>query len=291
MRYARGSKLVPETGYWTSQKIVVGVNLVALQRDVLKERRERIKANPTLVNERSEELSEIRAQIQILDSKWSRCRQREDIDARQRPLISSDEWRKLIVTKTIGDDWDLWNEKGSNEQWHALARIGYLREPGTLRPAPGVAEEGSDEDAFKIDDFLGGIDMGIPIPVLPPKTKSAAPYDVTPQENDPTSGGMINSEEKKKKGQIPERPVEPKPGPPQAPWISNASSQESESVKTAAKDTSQWCMQTMPAMNEAPANVSSPETVVPTQQDVLWRQEGSRVLGFGSLKVYTYREV
>ena len=130
--------------------------------------------------------------------------------------------------------------------------------------------------------------MRIPIPALPPKTKTAAPYDVMPQESDPTSRG---SEEKTKKEQIPGRPVEPKPGPPQAPWISNAASQESESVKTAAKDTSQWCMQTMPAMNEAFAKVSSPETVVPTQQDVLWRQEGSRVLGFGSLKVYTYREV
>ena len=68
-------------------------------------------------------------------------------------MISSDEWGKLIVTKTIGDDWDIWSKMESNEQRHALASIGYLREPGTLRPAPGVAEEGSDEDAFKIEDF------------------------------------------------------------------------------------------------------------------------------------------
>ena len=102
-------------------------------------------------------------------------------------MITGDEWRKLIVTKTIVDDWDLWNGKESNEQWHALASIGCLRESGTLRPAPGVAEEGSDEDAFRIEDFLGGVEMKIPIPVLPPKTKSAAPYDVMPQERDPTS--------------------------------------------------------------------------------------------------------
>ena len=73
---------------------------------------------------------------------------------RKRPLITSDEWRKLIVAKTIVDDWDLWNEKESGEQWHALASIGCLREPGTLRPAPGEAEDGSDEDAFRIEYFL-----------------------------------------------------------------------------------------------------------------------------------------
>ena len=238
---------------------------------------------------RSEELKEIRSQIQILDSKWSRCRQRDKIDVRQRPLISSDEWRKLIVTKTIEDDWGIWNKKESNEQWHALASIGYLREPGTLRPAPGVDEEGSDEDAFKIEDFLGGgIEMRIPIPVLPPKTKSAAPYDVMPQESDPTSRG---SEEKTKKEQIPGKPLQPKPGPPKAPYVSKTASRESENEKTAASDTNQLQMQTMPVMKEAPARGSNTETVAQTPQDALWKQEGSRVLGFGSLKDYTYREV
>ena len=75
MRYARGSRLVPYTGYWASQKIVLCLNVVALQRDVLKERRDRIKADPTLPKERKEELIEIRTQIQIIGSKWSRCRQ------------------------------------------------------------------------------------------------------------------------------------------------------------------------------------------------------------------------
>ena len=54
-----------------------------------------------------EELSEVRKQIQIVDSKWSRCRLRGKIDVRQRPLISSGEWRKLKVAKTIEDDCDL----------------------------------------------------------------------------------------------------------------------------------------------------------------------------------------
>ena len=63
-------------------------------------------------------------------------REREDLDVRQRPLITGDEWRKLIVAKTIVDDWDLWNEKESNEQWHALESIGCLPETGSQRPAP-----------------------------------------------------------------------------------------------------------------------------------------------------------
>ena len=36
MRYAGGSKLVPETGYWASQRVDLDINLVALQRDVLR---------------------------------------------------------------------------------------------------------------------------------------------------------------------------------------------------------------------------------------------------------------
>ena len=48
MRYARESRLVPGTGYWASQRVALNVNLVALQRDVLKERRDRIMSDPTL---------------------------------------------------------------------------------------------------------------------------------------------------------------------------------------------------------------------------------------------------
>ena len=62
-------------------------------------------------------------------------------------------------------------------------------------------------------------------------------------------------------------------------------------MKTAASDSNQWYMQTMPERNVAPARVSSPETVAQTPQGVIWLQEGSRVLGFGYLQEYTYREV
>ena len=130
--------------------------------------------------------------------------------------------------------------------------------------------------------------MGIPFPVLPPKTKSAAPYDVMPQGQDPTSRG---SEVKTRLGQIPENPVEPKPGPPEATMVAKAASQENENVVTTSSSTNQWYMQTMPGRNVAPARISSPETVAQTPQGVLWMQEGSRVLGFGSLREYTYREV
>ena len=179
----------------------------------------------------------------------------------------------------------MWNEKGPIEQRRALVAIGCLLEPGSLRPAPGEAEEGSDEDAFRIDDYLvGGRDMEIPIPVLPPKTKSAAPYDVMPQDRDPTSRG---SGENTRLEQIPERPVEPKPGPPEAPRVMKAASQANENVTTAS-NTSQWHMQTMP---ETPARVSNPETVTQTPLEVMWTQEGGRLLGFGYLLSYSYREV
>ena len=46
MRYASGSKLVPGTWYWASQKIVLNVNLANLQRDVLEEGRDRIRSDP-----------------------------------------------------------------------------------------------------------------------------------------------------------------------------------------------------------------------------------------------------
>ena len=206
-------------------------------------------------------------------------------------MITSDEWRKLIVTKQNVDDWELWNAKESNDQWHALGSIGYIRETGSLRPAPGVNEEGSDEDALGIGDFLGGsaARIGLRIPASPPATKarSKAPYGAMTQESDPTSRG---SEEKTKLQQSPERPVELKPGPPKEPEITKATSQESGNGKKAESDPKQWCMQAMPGKNVAPARVSSQESVAQKPEGGLWLQEGSQVLGFGCHQDYTYRE-
>ena len=129
--------------------------------------------------------------------------------------------------------------------------------------------------------------MEIPIPVLPPRTKSAAPYDVTPQWSDPTSRG---SSDAARLEQIPERPAEPKPGPPEAPKVVKAASQASENVMTSSK-TNQRHKQTMPERNVAPANVSSAGTGTPTPLDEMWTQEGGQLLGFGYLRAYSYREV
>ena len=46
MRYTRGSREIPDNGHWNPKKIVLRLDLVALQRDVLKERRDRIRFEP-----------------------------------------------------------------------------------------------------------------------------------------------------------------------------------------------------------------------------------------------------
>ena len=190
------------------------------------------------------------------------------------------------------NDWDLWSEKESSEQWYALECIGSLQETGALGPAPGVADEGSDEDAYGIEDFLGGsftrLDLQIPVPPPSTNAKSQAPYDVMPQESDPTSQG---SEEKKKLHKIPERPAEPKPGPPKAPGIVRKTSQESDSGKKTEDDPSQGSKQTMPEKRVAPVKVPSQEAIIAqTLENTVWLQEGSQVLGFGNYQSYTYRE-
>ena len=142
-----------------------------------------------------------------------------------------------------------------------------------------MAEEGSDEDAYGIEDFLGGsftrLDLQIPVP--PPATiaksgPSQAPYDVMPQGSDPTSRGSGERELKK----IPEKPTVPKPGPPKAPWIERKASQESENLKKTEE------------VKVAPGS----STVQPlTIEETVWLEEGVQVLGFGHFTNYTYREV
>ena len=154
-----------------------------------------------------------------------------------------------------------------------------------------MADEGSDDEALGIDDFLGSSAkrIGLRIPVLPPSTKarSKAPYDVMPQESDPTGRG---SEWRAKLQQIPERPVNPKPSPPMAPWLAKAESKEIEDGEKAESDQNQCSMQTMPGKNVAPARVNSQESVAPTQESAVWLQEGSQVTGFGFYPEYAYRE-
>ena len=75
------------------------------------------------------------------------------------------------------------------------------------------------------------------IPVPPPSTNakpgpSQAPYDLMPQDSDPTSQG---SGEKKKLERIPEKPAVPKPAPPKAPEVVKRASQGSENEKKLRK--------------------------------------------------------
>ena len=134
-----GGRISTDTKYWDAPRVKLSLNLVALQRDVLKQRRDKIRWGPILFMGRSEELLEIRKRIQIIDNKWMSTRFKEDIDLRSLPLITSDEWGKLIVNGHIDEDWERWNAKESNGQRQVLENAGMI----TLRPAPGAAEEGS----------------------------------------------------------------------------------------------------------------------------------------------------
>ena len=106
-----------DTECWEAPRAKISLNVVALRREVLKERREQIRWDPTLMLERSGELLEIRKQIQIVDRKRMSSRWEEEVDLTSRPLITSDEWRTLTINGHITEDWERWNEKDPNGQW------------------------------------------------------------------------------------------------------------------------------------------------------------------------------
>ena len=103
----------------------------------------------------------------------------------------------------------------------------------TLRPAPGVDEEGSDDGALGIEEFLVGnvARASTTSPVMPPSTKARPkmPYDAMPLASDPTSRGSGGATTLRR---IPEKPTEPKPRPPKAQWMAKAENQE---MKTGRK--------------------------------------------------------
>ena len=134
-----------ETEFRGRPRVVMNMNVVASQRDVLGERRDHIRSDSSLSLERGEELIEIRKHIQIIDNRWVGNRVEVSIALRCRPLITSDEWRKMIVGGLIPDDWEQLNARESNGQWRVLENAGWI----TQRPAPGVTEEGSDEELYK----------------------------------------------------------------------------------------------------------------------------------------------
>ena len=53
MRYARGSRMATETEYWNAPRFMPNMNVVSLQRDVIRERRDHIRSDHTLLMGRS----------------------------------------------------------------------------------------------------------------------------------------------------------------------------------------------------------------------------------------------
>ena len=110
MRYARGNKTLSDTEYWDWPRVVLNMNVVVLQRDLLKERRDHIRSEPTSLMGGVEELLGIRKQIQIIDSRWVNIRWKGEIDLRCRPLIAIDEWRK-------NDRWGTHYRRSGTMEW------------------------------------------------------------------------------------------------------------------------------------------------------------------------------
>ena len=104
-----------------------------MQRDVLKARREIIKHDAQLFQDRFGELREVRGQIEIIYMKWTRTRYREEIDLDSRPMITSEEWRTLQTQANSTLDWGYWNEVPSHEQWNVLANAGLIFQKNRLR--------------------------------------------------------------------------------------------------------------------------------------------------------------
>ena len=66
------------------------------------------------------ELLDVRRQIRTIDSKWLRTRFSDDVDVNCRPLITSDEWGKLVVMQFANGNWEEWNGGDSKYQWIIL---------------------------------------------------------------------------------------------------------------------------------------------------------------------------
>ena len=137
------------------------------------------------------------------------------------PFITRDEWGKLIARGHITGDWAQWNEREAIDQWKILGNAGFI----TKRPAPGVAEEGSDDGSLPREEYPVCNSKSRPLlsPEMPPSAEARpqAPYRTVSlasgpakQRNDSASGSNGGAASKG----IPSRPEGPKPSPPRAPW-------------------------------------------------------------------------
>ena len=179
-----------------------------------------------------------------------------------------------------------------NGQWQDLENAGFIKEYGSQGPAPGVADEGSGDGALGIEDSLVGnvARMSATSPVMPPSTKARPkmPYDAMPLASDPTSSGSIGGA---KLRMIPEKPVEAKPKPPVAPWLTKKASQENENEEKAEDDQNQCYSQAMKETSLAPTSVNSQGSARQTQESERCLEEGSQVMGFGRYQGAKYNDV
>ena len=74
MRYVRGWGQIYLGNEREPAKAKLRLNMVELQRDILKTRREDIKRDDQLFRDRPGELEDVRRQISIIDRKWARVR-------------------------------------------------------------------------------------------------------------------------------------------------------------------------------------------------------------------------
>ena len=121
MRYVRGWEQVFLGGEWEPAKAKLRLNMVELQRDILKTRREDIKRDDQLFRERSEELEDVRRQISMIDRHWTRVRWTEDIVKRMSPLVTGLEW--IDLQKILDrNDWFKWEELNPEDQWGEMIK-------------------------------------------------------------------------------------------------------------------------------------------------------------------------
>ena len=171
------------------------------------------------------ELLEVRRQIRMIYSKWLRTRFVDDVDVNCRPLITSDEWGKLVVMQFANGNWGEWNERDSKYQW------GILDCAGCLSGKPTEGGEISDDGAIDREEFTRGSlakKNAQMTEMAASKERPKMPFEAMPKGNGPTGKGNGCTG---KLPQILDQPAEPKPSPPAAPWKTTSAHKVEEDEK------------------------------------------------------------
>ena len=115
------------------------------------------------------------------------------------------------------------------------------------------------------------------------------PFDATPLRSDPASSGSSVTSKKQK---IPEKPVEAKPAPPVAPWMTQGASMDEEKRSKNEEDRKQSSSQTM--KETGPESGINQATIVPEgqiQESMRDLEDGSQMMGFRWYPGATYNDV